>query len=739
MQPTLRTLRRAGALPEPATRAGAAPCPSDQHWVAVHMRTFGKLNPDNVTAVAGLYWEQVQRLLRARGPPASASPATGGHACVVLAASDSEALTRALIALVRRGTSCLALQSTRNTAERSASAADHGSFSRSGALHDLLLLSMADSFVGSVSTFSHLVAEQIAANLALREAHGLARPRGLSASTATEPREEELPVGVAARWQHCAPTASADGGSALVSLAALCSARSMRCSKPTPLLRPVAEEPQQPAEDPPRPLCPDGRGGSQPTFTADGDSPCWVPLGLRPFTVGSVTSACCAADAHKTKRCCSQAPSYCSKPSSMSWEIPDDAEHYAPSTRGDGGAASARASGFILGGIDTDGAPPEPRARAIGAAGASASAGAATEQEMVECDSPTTHAYTSAQRASLERRAHSWMQTFGGALLRSISARNLPGDPSGPSAMEETRGWNRPFNELGWLRDRGCLPGTSAGSLPDALGHNDRHAFDTWRDALGPLIGLSNRRGTPSCPNASLVVPKRGEKDGLRRICALSAHAERPGCSVFSVGSRGEFSFERHLLRLTSACEVHTFDCTMGHKWNATRQLGPRLTFHPWCVSEHSGEPGPAYRTLGELAALVAGSAAVAPPSLLKMDVEGMPFAVEPFCACSPRAQTSDLLVMRTGFERAILLSWRAHDVWLPEQLFLEIHCYVDSITKRIRWVSEAEQAVLLAHMITIGYRLADLSWEGGGVGATFVRTRCPRSARPPPDVDNRA
>ena len=94
---------------------------------------------------------------------------------------------------------------------------------------------------------------------------------------------------------------------------------------------------------------------------------------------------------------------------------------------------------------------------------------------------------------------------------------------------------------------------------------------------------------------------------------------------------------------------------------------------------------------------------------------------------------------MRTGFERTILLSWRAHDVWLPEQLFLEIHCYVDSITKRIRWVSEAEQAVLLAHMITIGYRLADLSWEGGGVGATFVRTRCPRSARPPPDVDNRA
>ena len=77
----------------------------------------------------------------------------------MLAASDSEALTRALIALVRRGTSCLALQSTRNTAER-ANAADHGSFSRSGALHDLLLLSMADSFVGSVSTFSHLVAEQ---------------------------------------------------------------------------------------------------------------------------------------------------------------------------------------------------------------------------------------------------------------------------------------------------------------------------------------------------------------------------------------------------------------------------------------------------------------------------------------------------------------------------------------------------------------------------------------------------
>ena len=83
------------------------------------------------------------------------------------------------------------------------------------------------------------------------------------------------------------------------------------------------------------------------------------------------------------------------------------------------------------------------------------------------------------------------------------------------------------------------------------------------------------------------------------------------------------------------------------------------------------------------------------------------------------------------GFERRILLSWRLADGWLPEQLFLEVHCYLDASSGRIRFLSVAEQMVLLNHMHTIGYRHVALQWEGGGVDATFVRVWCPMEAQP--------
>ena len=303
--------------------------------------------------------------------------------------------------------------------------------------------------------------------------------------------------------------------------------------------------------------------------------------------------------------------------------------------------------------------------------------------QMVDCDTPTYRAFSREQRAEMEHRAHQWMQTFGGKLLQSISEQNLPSNGSRESAR-----WRPPFNEIGWLQDRGCFHR----SPPDVFGRSDRHAFNLWKPAVAS-----------SCPGAAR---SQAVSNGARSICALSAHAKRPDCVIFSVGSHGDFAFENHLLERTSHCEMHTFDCTMGSKWAATRKMKPRLTFHPWCLAAQSGQPGPAYKTLGELAAIVAGgmgaapNGSVMPPSLVKMDIE--------------------------GFERAILLGWRSEDEWLPEQLFTEIHCYVDSVSHRIRFLSEAEQAVLLAHMHTIGYRLVDLLWEGGGVSATFVRAKCP-------------
>jgi len=77
------------------------------------------------------------------------------------------------------------------------------------------------------------------------------------------------------------------------------------------------------------------------------------------------------------------------------------------------------------------------------------------------------------------------------------------------------------------------------------------------------------------------------------------------------------------------------------------------------------------------------------------------------------------------GFERAVLLSWRAQDAWLPEEMFLEIHCYTYNNGK-IRFLSAAENVVLLLHLHSLGYRLTGLRWEGGGIDATLVRARCP-------------
>jgi hypothetical protein len=46
--------------------------------------------------------------------------------------------------------------------------------------------------------------------------------------------------------------------------------------------------------------------------------------------------------------------------------------------------------------------------------------------------------------------------------------------------------------------------------------------------------------------------------DGGKLICDLGRL--RPPCVIYSLGSQGDYSFERDMLRLTQ-CEVHTFDC----------------------------------------------------------------------------------------------------------------------------------------------------------------------------------
>ncbi|KAJ3007906.1 hypothetical protein HKX48_008875 [Thoreauomyces humboldtii] len=102
-------------------------------------------------------------------------------------------------------------------------------------------------------------------------------------------------------------------------------------------------------------------------------------------------------------------------------------------------------------------------------------------------------------------------------------------------------------------------------------------------------------------------------------------------CTVFSIGSRGEFDFERDIKTLFPNCTVHTFDCTAprGVVWadNST-------TVHPWCVGgKDLVQPAQGYQLSREYKRLstISRDLNVDTISLLKMDIENFewPFFID--------------------------------------------------------------------------------------------------------------
>ena len=87
----------------------------------------------------------------------------------------------------------------------------------------------------------------------------------------------------------------------------------------------------------------------------------------------------------------------------------------------------------------------------------------------------------------------------------------------------------------------------------------------------------------------------------------------------------------------------------------------------------------------------------------------------------SPTFLKSDI----EAFEHAVIQSWRFSDP-LPEQLNMELHCTTEPISGSYRELSLAEQTFTLLHLYRLGYRLARVSREGGGIDATLVRVKCP-------------
>lgn len=92
--------------------------------------------------------------------------------------------------------------------------------------------------------------------------------------------------------------------------------------------------------------------------------------------------------------------------------------------------------------------------------------------------------------------------------------------------------------------------------------------------------------------------------DGGKWICDPHRITARRSCLVYSVGSRGDFSFEEHVLKeIDPNCEIHTFD--LDDYAAGAEKLG--IHFHTWGLGVEKPEPNPNFvikslqRTINEL------------------------------------------------------------------------------------------------------------------------------------------
>jgi Methyltransferase domain len=151
-----------------------------------------------------------------------------------------------------------------------------------------------------------------------------------------------------------------------------------------------------------------------------------------------------------------------------------------------------------------------------------------------------------------------------------------------------------------------------------------------------PLHGAIHHLFTPyiTCPASLRFYGSPGADDG-KYLCGIETL--RAPCSIFSLGSHGQTTFEEEMLKLTP-CKVYTFDCYAG-----TKKLGPNHEYFQLCIGSVDDKNN-SYVTY-ETAVMMTGGLT---PSLLKMDIEGSEFDILPF--------------------------WDRTYKHLPEQLAIEIH-----------------------------------------------------------------
>lgn len=241
--------------------------------------------------------------------------------------------------------------------------------------------------------------------------------------------------------------------------------------------------------------------------------------------------------------------------------------------------------------------------------------------------------------------------------------------------------------------------------------------FDDIRDAGWKRL-MERIQTTPSCaascaaepaahwyqnnwePNFTCLDERRIGRwgDGGKWVCdprRIVAKAEAGhGCLVYSVGSNNDFSFEESILRdISPACEIHTFDPTIGDR-PAKPLADEQITFHPWGLSNKNDGK---YKTLQTIMQdLDHGNREI---DILKIDCEGC--------------------------------EWSSYESWLDKgirirQILIELHQGTEGATPlpAMKFMESLSQRGFV-----IFHKEPNIQWAGGAcIEYAFVRLASPEA-----------
>lgn len=127
---------------------------------------------------------------------------------------------------------------------------------------------------------------------------------------------------------------------------------------------------------------------------------------------------------------------------------------------------------------------------------------------------------------------------------------------------------------------------------------------------------------------------------------------ETANCNIISIGSNDQWGFENEVMQKFAGCVTHTFDCTLKDNIPRHKPQSDDIRFYPYCLGSTNAQPP--YQTYEQIwnATQVHAMQQIkttAPPTLLKMDIE--------------------------GFEYDVIQSILSSDssIW-PEQIMMEVH-----------------------------------------------------------------